>query len=60
MSSEAPFTFVYEVGGVEVSVAFSVEAAEKIVGWSTSEVILHLGSQGPLLVEGLKKIFTSE
>lgn len=57
MCSDYPVSFEYEVGGVTVTMSMSEEDAAKIVGWSTSEVILHLGSQGPLLIEGLRKIF---
>lgn len=60
MARVYPISFEYEVGGVRVSTSFTVEDAEKIVGWSTQEVILHLGSQGPLLIEGLKKVFGGE
>lgn len=49
----------YEVDGVSITVSVLVEDAPKILAWSTSEVILHLGQNGPLLQEGLRKIFGS-
>jgi hypothetical protein len=51
----ASFTYVYEVGGVEVSTSFRPEDVDKILAWSTSEVILYLGSEGPLLQQGLRQ-----
>jgi hypothetical protein len=51
--------FTYEVGGVTVTTSVFVEDVDKILAWSTSEVILYLGSEGPLLQKGLREIFGS-
>jgi hypothetical protein len=50
---------VLEVGGITVTVSVLADDVPKILAWSTSEVILHLGSEGPLLQEGLREIFGS-
>lgn len=51
--------FTYVVGGVTVTTSVLLEDAEKIMAWSTSEVILYLGSEGPQLQEGLRRVFGS-
>lgn len=56
-SPRADFTF--EVGGVEVTYSVAVDDVDKILAWSKSEVILYLGSEGPLLQAGLREIFGS-
>jgi hypothetical protein len=63
MSSPAPPSsnptadFEYEVGGVTVITSFALESLQTILAWSTSEVIQHLGSEGPTLQAGLRKLF---
>lgn len=57
--SNPPYSFVFEVGGVEITYSFSPGDVDKILAWSTSEVILYLGSEGPLLQEGLRVLFDS-
>jgi hypothetical protein len=54
--SPKPLTFIYEVGGVELSLSMSLESARKIQGWSTSEAILYLGSEAPMLLKGLDSL----
>ena len=49
--------FAFEVGGVSLTVSVFVDDVPKILAWSTSEVILYLGSEGPLLQAGLRRIF---
>jgi hypothetical protein len=51
--------FVYEVGGVTITTSILSDDVEKVLAWSTSEVILYLGSEGPLLQKGLREIFGS-
>lgn len=59
MSSTPTADFTFEVGGVEVRFSVAVDDVDKIMAWSTSEVILYLGSEGPLLQKGLRQIFGS-
>lgn len=51
--------FTFEVGGVTFTMSIFVEDVPKILAWSKSEVILYLGSEGPLLQAGLREIFGS-
>ncbi len=48
---------VSEVAGVTVTTSVFVEDVPTILGWSTSEVILYLGQEGPTLQAGLRRIF---
>lgn len=60
MSSPTPTVdLVLEVGGIVVTVSVDAEDVPTILAWSTSEVILYLGQEGPLLQEGLRQIFGS-
>lgn len=48
---------ILEVGGIEVTVSVRVGDVPTVLAWSTSEVILYLGTEGPLIQEGLREIF---
>lgn len=50
---------VLEVGGIEVTVSVRVDDVPKVLAWSTSEVLLYLGSEGPLIQDGLRQLFGS-
>lgn len=57
-SSKSPIAdFTFEVGGISLTMSVFVDDVPKILAWSTSEVILYLGSEGPLLQAGLRKMF---
>lgn len=58
MSEAHPITYVYETdGGHSLTLAFSHEAAEEIVGWSKSIALLELGARGPEIQAALRKVF---
>lgn len=58
MSETHPITYVYETdGGHSLTLAFSYEAAEEIVGWSTSQALLELGAKAPEIQAALRKVF---
>lgn len=49
----------FEVDGVLVTMEVLVDDVPKILAWSTSEVILYLGKNGPTFQEGLRGLFGS-
>lgn len=49
--------FVFEVGGIPVTYSILADDVPKLLKWSTSEVILHLGSKGPELQAALRQVF---
>jgi hypothetical protein len=58
VSEAYPVTYVSETGGGnEITWSFSYEAAEEIVGWSTSQALLELGAKGPEIQAALRKAF---
>jgi hypothetical protein len=56
---EPSATFVTDVGGVEVEFSVKVDDVDKVLAWSTSEVILYLGSEGPQFQRVLRELFGS-
>jgi hypothetical protein len=60
VSNQPTADYVFDVGGVTVTMSFSVDEVPKILAWSTSEVILYLGSEGPLLQAGLRQVYGGE
>lgn len=52
--------FHFEVGGVDAVMTFKLSEASKILAWSTSEAILYLGSEGPLLQRGLRQYLSED
>lgn len=61
MSEAHPITYEYETGGGHsLTLSFSYEAAEEIVGWSTSQALLELGAEAPDIQAALRKVFGGE
>ena len=58
---EGPGTaeFFFEVGGIQMTMTVFVDDVPKILAWSNSEVLLYLGSNGPLLQSALRDLFGS-
>lgn len=49
--------YYFEVGGIHVNFGILTDDVPRLLGWSTSEVILHLGSKGPELQAALRQVF---
>jgi hypothetical protein len=61
VSEAHPITYEYETdGGHSLTLSFSYEAAEEIVGWSISQALLELGAQAPEIQAALRKVFGGE
>lgn len=57
-SSKSPIAeFSFEVGGISLTLTVDVDDIPTLLAWSTSEVILYLGSEGPLMQAGLRQVF---
>lgn len=59
MSDDPTATFEFEVGGVAFTTTVAADDVPKVLAWSTSEVILYLGSEGPQFQNGLRSLFGS-
>lgn len=57
--SELPVNFSYEVDGIDITTSIAWEDVDRVLAWSTSEVILYLGERGPQLQDALRAYLRS-